>query len=315
MLGKLDSVPVRTLWKNEEQDFTPWLAKDENIQILSDEIGVDIEVESTEVFIGSYKADIVAKDYDGNSIIIENQLGKTDHKHLGQLITYASGVEARFIIWICTEVTDEHRKAIDWLNEVTHSDIGFFACEIELWRIGDSLPAPKFHIIASPNNWAKMVKESPSTKQLTGTKQEHLEFWNGFKSYMEDNKTELRLRTPRPQHWYTIAIGRSKFQISLTRNTQANTVACEIYIQGEDAKQAFYLIHSNKASVESALGALEWMELPDRQDCRIVQVRQCNAKNKPEWPEIYSWLKERSESFHEVFSPVIRGLVIQRCSL
>ena len=117
-LERLEKVDVRSQWQNEEYDFTPWLAKESNIQVLSDEIGLDLEVEDTEVYIGSYKADIVARDGEGRKVIIENQLSKTDHKHLGQLITYAFGIEARIGIWICKEVTDEHRRALDWLNEV-----------------------------------------------------------------------------------------------------------------------------------------------------------------------------------------------------
>ncbi len=142
--GRIDKVEIRTLWINEEADFTPWLAKDINIQILADEIGLDLEVEDIEVGIGSYKADIVAKDADGRKVIIENQLTRTDHKHLGQLITYASGLGAKLVIWNCKEVTEEHRQAVDWLNDVTSADVAFFACEIELWKIGESLPAPRF---------------------------------------------------------------------------------------------------------------------------------------------------------------------------
>ena len=308
MLGKIEQISVRSYWKNEEHDFTPWLAKEENIQILSDEIGIDLEVENTEVFIGSYKADIVARDADGNAVIIENQLEKTDHKHLGQLITYASGVGAKVIIWVCTQVTDEHRRAVDWINEVTNSDISFFACEIELWKIGESLPAPKFHIISSPNDWAKIAKSSPNIKALSETKQAHLAFWNSFKEYMENQDTELRLRTPRAQHWYTLAVGRSKFNISLTTNTQSNTLACEIYIRGEKAKEAYAQLIQQKDSIEEVLGELDWQELPEGQDCRIKQVRKGDSKNKSSWEELHKWLKERSENFHAVFSPRIKKL-------
>lgn len=170
---------------------------------------------------------------------------RTDHKHLGQIITYASGIDAKILIWLCREVTEEHRKAIDWLNEVTNADISFFACEIELWRIGNSLPAPRCHIIASPNDWSKSMKASnTSNGLLTETKKGHLAFWNGLKTYMEEHGTDLRLRSPRPQHWYTLAVGRSKFSISLTTNTQLKRVGCEIYIRGQNAKNAFHQLKS-----------------------------------------------------------------------
>ena len=229
-LGKVEKLSVRDQWENEEYDFTPWLAKEENIQLLGDEINLDLEVEGVEIAIGSYKADIVARDGNNRTVIIENQLEKTDHKHLGQIITYASGVEAQIIVWVCSQVTDEHRQAIDWLNEVTRADIAFFACEIELWRIGDSVAAPKFNVVASPNDWTKVVKSMVNSKELSDTKRAHLDFWNGFKSYMEETGTSLKLRQPRPQHWYTMAVGRSKFHISLTTNTQSKQIGCEIYI-------------------------------------------------------------------------------------
>lgn len=307
-LGKVEKLSIRDQWKNEEYDFTPWLAKEENIQLLGDEVNLDLEVEGIEQAIGSYKADIVATDGNNRKVIIENQLEKTDHKHLGQIITYASGVEAQIIIWVCTQVTDEHRQAIDWLNEVTRADIAFFACEIELWRIGNSLPAPKFNIVASPNDWTKVVKSSTSNKDLSDTKKAHLEFWNGFKAYMEEEESTLKLRQPRAQHWYSMAVGRSKFQISLTTNTQSKEIGCEIYIRGKEAKEAFAQLKQNKESIESRLGELEWHELPDGQDCRIKLAFQGDSKDKEQWGTLHYWLKEKSEMFYEVFFPLIKEL-------
>jgi len=307
-LGKIQKLPIRDQWKNEEYDFTPWLAQEENIQLLGDEINLDLEVEGTEISIGSYKADIVATDGNNRTVIIENQLEKTDHKHLGQIITYASGVEAQIIVWVCAEVTDEHRQAIDWLNEVTRSEVAFFACEIELWRIGDSIPAPKFNVVASPNDWTKVVKGVGETKELSDTKKAQLAFWNGFKVYMEESDTPLRMRQPRAQHWYTLAVGRSKFHISLTVNSQSKQLGCEIYMIGEQAKTAFSQLEQSKAHIEAVLGVLEWRELPKGQDCRISLTREGDFKSTQQWPELHQWLKQQSEAFSSVFSPLIRKL-------
>ena len=309
-LGKVEKLAIRDQWKNEEYDFTPWLAREENIQLLGDEINLDLEVEDIEVSIGSYKADIVARDGNNRIVIIENQLEKTDHKHLGQIITYASGVEAEIIIWVCSQVTDEHRQAIDWLNEVTRADIAFFACEIELWQIGDSLPAPKFNVVASPNDWTKVLKSTVNSKELSDTKKAHLDFWNGFKAYMEEAGTNLKLRQPRPQHWYTLAVGRSKFNISLTTNTQSKQIGCEIYIRGEDAKAAFAQLQRHQDTIEARLGQLEWHELPDGQDCRIKLSRNGDSKSNSQWPELHVWLKQQSEAFYSVFSPLIKQLTL-----
>lgn len=307
-LSRIEKVDIRSQWANEEYDFTPWLAQEGNIQILADEIGIDIEVEDTEVFIGSYKADVVARDGEGRKIIIENQLSKTDHKHLGQILTYASGVDAKIIIWVCTAVTDEHRQAIDWLNEISNEDVAFFACEIELWRIDDSKAAPVFKTKSSPNDWFKSVKNAIPVKALSETKQLHLKFWNAFKEYMDDAGTDLRMRNPWPRNWYPITIGRSKFQITLTNNTQTNRLGCEIYIRGKQAKKAFSLLYTDKAEIENQIGQLDWQELPEGQDCRIVNYKKFDVKEESSWSEIFAWMKERSESLYKVFSPKVKKL-------
>lgn len=307
-LSRLENMDIRTQWANEEYDFTPWLAKSANIQILADAVGLDLEVEATEVPIGSFKADILAKDSDQRTVIIENQLNKTDHKHLGQLLTYASGLNAQIVIWVCKEVTDEHRQAIDWLNDVTVADVAFFACQIELLRIDDSKPAPRFNVVSSPNDWSKVVRGGPTQDSLSPTKTAHLQFWNAFKEYMTESESDLKLRTPRPQHWYSIAVGRSKFHIGLTTNTQTHRIGCEIYIRGKAAKEAFGKLHADKESVEATLGPLDWQELPDGQDCRIIRYRDGDSKDASQWPALHQWLKDSAESFNNEFGPRIKAL-------
>jgi len=307
-LGKFESVDIRSEWKNEEYDFTPWLALEENIQILADELMLELDVEGIEVPIGSFKADILAADGEGRKVIIENQLNKTDHKHLGQLITYASGIEAKIVVWVCAQVTDEHRQAVDWLNDVTKADVAFFACEVELWRIDDSKPAPRFKVVSSPNNWSKTIKAGPTSETLSPTKSAHLAFWNGFKEYMTQTSSQLKLRMPRAQHWYTFAVGRSKFHISLTTNTQSQRIGCELYIRGEQAKAAFSALQEDKPAIEAALGPLEWQELPEGQDCRIIQYRDGNSKDEAQWPELFEWLGERTEVFYAQFSSRVKKL-------
>src|SRR6476646_8369797 len=148
-LGRLERVDLREVWPTEDGDFTPWLARPENIELLGDAIGLDLEVEAQEKEVGPFRADILCKDTATNAwVLIENQLERTDHSHLGQLLTYAAGLRAVTIVWIATRFTDEHRAAIDWLNEVTAEELNFFALEIEAWRIGNSAAAPKFNVIS-----------------------------------------------------------------------------------------------------------------------------------------------------------------------
>ncbi|MGI9392799.1 MAG: DUF4268 domain-containing protein, partial [Parvibaculales bacterium] len=158
-LSKLEKVDLRKVWKKEDKDFTPWLARERNIQLLADTIGMDLEMEEEEKSVGPYYADILCKNLqDDSPIVIENQLEATDHKHLGQLLTYASGLDAFTLIWIAKAFTEEHKAALNRLNEITNEDFRFFGLEIELWRIGESAPAPKFNIVSEPNNWKKETK-------------------------------------------------------------------------------------------------------------------------------------------------------------
>ena len=168
-MGRLERVDLREAWGTEDGDFTPWLAREENIALLGDAIGIDLEVEAQEKQVGPFRADnILCLDTattDKHWVLIENQLYRTDHTHLGQLMTYAAGLDAVSIVWIARQFilrkTDEHRAALDWLNEITDEEIRFFGIEVELWRIGDSPPAPKFNIVSKPNDWTKSASRKP----------------------------------------------------------------------------------------------------------------------------------------------------------
>jgi len=307
-LAKLKKINLKEFWKDEAREFTPWLAQEESLELLGNALGLEIELKDTEVQVGKFYADLLAIDINSDrNIIVENQLGKTNHDHLGKIITYASGLDASIIVWICGKVSEEHRNAIDWLNEITDEKIAFFALEIELWKIGNSPLAPKFNVVCSPNEWAKMLKGT--SKSLSETKVLQLEFWQTLKEYMEENKTFLRLRTPRAQHWYSIAIGRSYFNLSLTVNTRDKRLGCEIYMRGESAKTAFKKLEKKKKVIETELSEeLNWQELPEGQDSRIILYTEGDIKNKERWEEYFSWCKNYAEKFHRVFSKRIKNL-------
>jgi hypothetical protein len=309
--GIIKKVELRSLWKNEETHFTPWLAQEKNLMILGEAIGLDLEPIDTEVSIGSFRADILARDGSGKDVIIENQLEKTDHNHLGQLVTYAAGIGARIVIWICQKVTDEHRQALDWLNEMTVGGVDFFACELEAWKIDDSRPAPMFKVVASPNDWVTQVR-SHKAQGLTEAMQAHGKFWEAFRGFMSQKGSLLPLKNPLPQHWYPIRIGRSGFFLSLTRQVKRKLVGCELYIGGYRAKKAFHLLLQEKESIETELGPLDWQELPDKQDCRIIQTLPGDPSMEEEWPTLFAWMKERVEAFHRVLSPQVLALQLEK---
>ncbi|OGP59320.1 MAG: hypothetical protein A2V67_15800 [Deltaproteobacteria bacterium RBG_13_61_14] len=309
-LGSLQPIDIREFWDDEAREFTPWLAKPKNLERLSSTLGMELELEGVEVPVGPYKADIVAQDISSNSrVIIENQLDDTDHGHLGKLITYASGLDAKIIIWISRNFTDEHRRAIDFLNENSAPNLRFWGLAIKLFRIGDSMPAPMFEIVASPNDYLASVKVDD--KVPSETKALYLKFWTAFKDICSSQGTLLSLRKPKAQHWFSMAVGRGKFSLSLTASVQKKRVGCEIYMRGKNAKTAFKLLEKDRKTVEAVTGPLDWQELPDGQDCRIFLAHpDADISNQANWPKEFEWLKEKAELFHKVFSPIIKRLPI-----
>lgn len=222
-IKKIDD--LRSVWPHEAHDFSKWLAKEENLTLLSETIGIDIVLEELESAVGGFNVDLYAtEEGTGRKIIIENQLEDTNHDHLGKIITYASGKGAEVIVWIVKRARDEHRLAVEWLNQHTDSNIGIFLLEIELWQINDSPYAPKFNIVERPNDWAKSVK---AVEGVSDTKKLQMEFWQAFADYAfanTDFAQQFKKRKAQPQHWYDLALGRSVYRLGFTVNTQKSAL-------------------------------------------------------------------------------------------
>jgi hypothetical protein len=301
-LSRITKVNPREVWRHEALDFTQWLAKEENIAVLCDELEINLENIKPEAAAGRYNVDIVADDIDTKrKVIIENQLEPTDHKHLGQILTYASAYDASVIIWVVTDYTEEHRQAIDWFNRNISENISFFLVQIEVYKIGDSDPAPKFNIICEPNNWGKTVKSSGTGDAVSATKLLQMEFWEGLKSFASEQGTRVSFNhTPQPKHWFNISIGTSRCHIALTINTQKGYVGCEVYIRND--KALFDTFYKNKDQIESVIGSeLEWMELPDATASRILLTKKGNPKDRKQWDDYYVWCVSTVEKFTQAF--------------
>ena len=305
-LSKLEKVDLREVWKHEALDFTSWLAKSENLELLSDEIGIDISLIQTEASVGNFNVDILAEEENtSKKIVIENQLEPTNHDHLGKIITYASGFDAEIIVWIVKSVRDEHKQAVDWLNEHTDQKINIFAIQMEVWRIGDSPYAPKFQVIAKPNDWAKAVKKVSSQSEPSDTKMLQLEFWSKFKEHVQDKNGKVKLRKAYPQHWYDISFGFSNAHIALTVNSQSKQMACEIYIP--DSKWLFSALFENKESIENELSEqLVLEELPEKKASRIKLISSGDLSNQDNWEQYNTWLLENVLRFQTVFNKYIK---------
>jgi hypothetical protein len=317
-LGRLTKVELREAWSSEPLDFTPWLAQSENLQLLSDAIGIELELESKEKAVGRFSADILCKDTDtGDWVVVENQLERTDHVHPGQLLTYAAGLNAVTVVWIAEWFTEEHRAALDWLNERTDPKIRVFGLEVELWRIGDSPLAPKFNIVSKPNDWSRSVQlEAAKSAELTDTKQLQLRFWSAFREHMEASKSFISCQKPAPQNWTSHPLGRSGIRLSSVistwdwdLNAPGSEIRAEVYLDGPNAKQRFAVLQAQKDSIEMALGfALTWHSIENRASCRIYARSKTDVTDEALWPQHFEWLHQKLEALHKVFAPVVKSL-------
>ena len=310
-LGRLEKIDIRSYWKKESTDFTPWLAKPENIQLLGETIGIELEIQGQEEKVGPFSADILCKDtLNDHYVLIENQLERTDHTHLGQLLTYAAGLDAVTIIWIAQKFTEEHRAALDWLNRVTDETINFFGIEIELYKIGDSLPAPNFKLVSNPNDWAKQVKKSASTQNVTEIKLLQQEYWQSLKNYMEENGSFVRMQNPLMQHWTNIAIGRSNFNLSPTVNSRDNSINIWLNINGENAKENFEKLKDLyfDKSLKEIHEDLFWDIMEGRKMSAVILKTNGDFTDRTDWNNQFKWFKEFIEKYMTFFRPKIAKL-------
>ena len=257
-IGKLKEVELRNLWKHEQYDFSEWLSQNENIELLNDILGLTLTDISKEVYVGLYRCDLVAVDESsGIKVIIENQLESSNHEHLGKIITYASGLDAQVVVWIVKNAKEEHRSAIEWLNNNTNSDINFFLIELHAYKIGDSLPAPYFEIIEKPNDFIKNNKVNGNKNELNKSQSERLIFWNRFNEILIDNGKPFNVRKATTDHWYDVAIGSSSSHISIELVNKEKHVRIGLYMV--DDKEYFDKLFANKDTIETQLGIkLEW---------------------------------------------------------
>jgi hypothetical protein len=310
--GRLEEINLRAGWLDEARDFTPWLAQTENLEILGDALGMELEPVSTEQGVGPYKADILAIDPATNTyVLIENQLEKTDHSHLGQIITYSAGLEAKTIVWIARRFTDEHRAALDWLNQISEESINFFGIEVELWKIGNSSPAPRFNVVSKPNEWTKSIHASRQPSKLTDSQGIQLEYWSGFNEFLESACSKLKPRKPYPQNWIAYGIGKSGFTLAAKINQRENWIDVEIWVAGRHRDAYFQQLKENfeLTAAEKLDHQIEWIYRPDRIDHLIRLVRpMTDPANTSGWPEQHAWIEKNLRMFREFFSPIIKSL-------
>ena len=268
--GKLIEVNVRELWKHEQYDFSNWLAKDENIETLNDVLGLTLVDINKEAYVGSYRCDLVATDETtGIKVIVENQLESSNHDHLGKIITYASGLDAKVVVWIVTDAREEHRSAMEWLNNNTSREINFFLIELHAYRIGDSLPAPKFETVEEPNDFIKNAKTVNRSNDMNKTLSERLKFWTKLYDVIISRGKPFSIKKASTDHWCDVSIGTGKAHICITLVNREGFIGVELYIN-ED-KELFDYLYSQKEEIEKGLPlSLDWQRMDNKKPSRIL---------------------------------------------
>ena len=305
-LSKIERVDLRKIWEKEARDFTPWLA--ENLDQLSEELGMDLELQAQEAPVGGFSLDILAHDLGSNRpVTIENQLEGTDHDHLGKLLTYASGYDANVVVWIAQEFRDEHRQALDWLNQRTDDSLDFFGVEVDAIKIGDSLPAPLFRLAASPNTWSKRTRTAPTT-ELTDTQKRYVQFWRPLLERL-NSEHGWNIGTENKYNEYVAGSGFGQIARRM-RLTWENEARVELMIQSSDAdwnKAVFDLLTESQKRIEEDIGtALHWDRGDDTKSSRIGVSRNGSLDDsEEELDEIRVWMIDNVQRFRPVFRPYL----------
>ena len=292
-LGRLEKIELREVWRHEALDFTRWLARKENIALLSKEVGIDIEVIETEMSVGRYNVDIYARDTESSKrIVIENQLENTNHDHLGKMLVYAAGLDADIAIWVVKDVNEEHRQAVEWLNDNSFEKINIFLVKVELWQIDNSPIAPKFQVICEPNNWAKVLKQQLKDN-ITDLELKQMEYWQGFVDYAKSKDKTYISQRPSIYNWYVIRIGSSDYKIKLVHSVNSDMIRCQLEIFNDEI---YKKLEQYKNEIDNKINGLEWEYLEDRKVNRISCSN--NSKNND---SSYVWLLDMVDRFKEVF--------------
>ena len=315
-LSKIEEVDLQEIWSHEAREFTPWLAKEENLSQLGEALRLDLELQEQESSVGTFKLDLLAHDRDSSQpVIIENQLTETDHTHLGQILTYAAGHDAGTIVWIAKKFRDEHRAALDYLNSRTGEDTKFFGVVVEVWKIDNSRPAVNFDLVATPNEWHKESVGKPGDGRTSERKERYRAFLQRLVDMLREEHRFTNAKKASAVSWKSFSAGPGlsgvTYNVSFARGGE---VRVEVYIDRDKEwnEELFDRLDERKGDIESKLGdeSLSWERLDDKRACRIAAIRDGTIDDGPErLEEILEWMTERLLAFKKVFGPELAELV------
>lgn len=309
--GALKKVPLREIWAHEAIDFTPWLAT--NIEALGEALGLELELTGKEAPVGDFSLDLLAKDLGSSkTVIVENQLTQTDHDHLGKLLTYAAGFNASIVIWVSEVVRDEHRQALEWLNQRTDTETQFFAVVVEVLRIDESKPAFNFKPIVFPNEWQKSKRQRISSP-VSSKGEKYRVYYQVLIDELREIHSFTGARVGQPQNWYSFSSGIQGIVFSAVF-AQGGKARAEIYIdQGdqENNKKLFDTLKEKEQEIEKNFGgSLEWERLDEKRASRIAIYRDGSVESPDsELEEIRKWHIENLLKIKKVFTPQIKVIL------
>lgn len=301
-IGKLKEVDIRELWNHEQYDFSEWLSKKDNIENLNDILGLTLVDISKETYVGSYRCDLFAKDETtGIKVIIENQLEISNHDHLGKIITYASGLDAKVVVWIVKEAREEHRSAIEWLNNNTNNNVLFFLIEIHAYRIGDSDPAPMFQVVEQPNDFIKSNKSLNKDESMNKSQSQRLEFWSQFNETIIERGKPFNIRKATTNHWYDVAIGRSDVHIAITLLNRESHIGLALYIP--DNKELYDSVIQKREIIENELGfSMSWERMNNAKASQIIyRIDGLNFDNHENYNSLMNEVIDKVIRMRDVF--------------
>lgn len=319
-LGRLQPVDLREVWPSEPYNFTPWLALPENLGFLADSLGLPgLELVKAEHAVDSFSADIVARIVDSeHHVLIENQLERTDHLHLGQLLTYAPRFDAKVIVWVARQFTEAHRAALDWLNSITDERYGFFGVELKAVRIGDSLPAPQFNVVAQPNSWTRPVLAGSATEVsgISDTALSNIDYWDAFHKAAIAAGAPLR-KSDRPlkdTNYFAPLVGGTDVQLSAYRS-QAQRASVGVFLGLYNASAPFvwqHLLASKEGYDRAFPDPLDWQASADGRLFKIIARLPVNTpSDRADWPRQHAWLVDRFKQLETLFAaPAAEALTL-----
>lgn len=257
--------------------------------------------------MGPFRADILCKEVGSSRwVLIENQLEKTDHVHLGQLMTYAAGLDAVTIVWVSPRFTEEHRACLDWLNRITTEGVDFFAVELEVWQIGESALAPKFNLVSKPNAWVKSVAATAQSVEHSDRRSLQVAYWTAFHDKLKARNGPVKPTKAHPESWMgTSPFNRGGFGLNVTIDVSKRRLAVDLYLRGKTAASYYQSLLAHRLAIDAALGELTWHDQA-AQDRRVIKYfLDIDPSNEDDWDRQQEWFCDTLEQFYKVFAPIV----------